>query len=304
MNSIDPLKENGGIVPVNEQLPAKAKPVNKFKLFSELARTADDLISARQQITTVHQELRRRKIGDPLPSVSEFELTDYEREQIARCKQLCEILDPESYYNEDGELERKVIKSRLALMLGATLSTSNNVPEVFSRQLLEHVTNVDELGYLALEGTCREIESNKKWSPAISDLLEVLGKQIELWRRRQSVPYNIEAAERELIADIEAHKPKLAAELAHKAEREASMKLSMAKGSVTHGERTLMEKQKAAREAAEAVQAASFELLERGAKLDAAEQEHAGAFAIAEQAVAALGKGKANNVIAHKVRLG
>ena len=59
-------------------------------------------------------------------------------------------------------------------------------PEIFVRALMDDVMALDP-SFVEMESTCRELRKTKKFMPSISEVIEELEKQQELWDRRSDV---------------------------------------------------------------------------------------------------------------------
>jgi hypothetical protein len=114
--------------------------------------------------------------------------------------------------------------------LVAIPSNAPATPEVYIKMLLEHVAAIDELNYLILESTCREIERKQKFVPAIPEVLEIIGEQQELWEKRQVAIAGIEERSRRIAEAIEKLKPKVKVAMAERAEKEAAFALQFVRG--------------------------------------------------------------------------
>lgn len=95
----DPTKGTN-IVPVDPpKLPAMKKPLNEWKAFRELEKDADLVLGWYEEIEGHGKALWAKDVykGDgDLPEKYELELDDEGLETVARCKEVIELLDPES----------------------------------------------------------------------------------------------------------------------------------------------------------------------------------------------------------------
>lgn len=199
-------------------LPAKRNEADKFRLFRELIEAADGVRQRFDNLADIHDALsRNRTPGNDLPHPGYYEFHELHANRLATARSLQQLLDPDDWYIGDGEavaLDRKVIKKRLAIMLGSVLTSGATTPAVFTQQLLNYVADVPYLKYLALESACREIETSEKWSPTIGAFLKVLEAHMEAWELRIYAMDDTERLSKQVAKLVEKLRPVVAAEKA------------------------------------------------------------------------------------------
>jgi hypothetical protein len=110
------------VAEVSQQPPAIKKPVNKFKLFITLNEEADDVLTHHRELMETAGKLRRciteleaareqKRLVDPamltaFANIGDVTLSEYSREQVARCREAMALLDPEDNYDDDGCLKK------------------------------------------------------------------------------------------------------------------------------------------------------------------------------------------------------
>jgi hypothetical protein len=226
---IDP-KDTNLLVPVDPaQVPTIKRPLNKWRKFRRLSELGDELIERCNTINDLARQIRKREPGQPLPDCGG--LNDYDRQRIAEFGQLLELLNPEDNYEEEDEddcvyLKRKVIRNRLALLIGSKHIGQPTTPEAYTTMLLEHVAGLDPFSYLALESACRGLETENKFLPDISEVVAAIQQHDELWYCRKHAFWIIERAAADLASLITKEQPRLEAELAFEKAQQARLKFT------------------------------------------------------------------------------
>ena len=146
-------------------------------------------------------------------------LNEIEIERLEKCRQAITLLDPAENYDDDGDFKKAVIGKRIAALLGAYPSGTPSTPEVYTKMLVEHVAINDELNWIILDCACREIERTQKFLPAISEILEIIDRQQELWRKRRVAISGIERRSRDVAEVLAKVRPKIDAAFAERAEK-------------------------------------------------------------------------------------
>jgi hypothetical protein len=121
-----------------------------------------------------------------------------------------------------------VIGKRIAALLGSYPSGTPSTPEVYTKMLVEHVAINDELNWIILDCACREIERTQKFLPAISEILEIIDQQQELWLKRQVAMRDIESRARDVAEVLAKVRPKIETALAVRVKKDAAVALANA----------------------------------------------------------------------------
>ena len=120
--------------------------------------------------------------------------------------------------------------------------------------LVEHVAINDGLNWIILDCACREIERTQKFLPAISEILEIIGEQQELWQKRQVAIRGIEGRVREVAEVLAKLRPKIEAALAERVKKEAAFALSNAWLELATAKKLAIQRQEEAAETARILQ--------------------------------------------------
>jgi hypothetical protein len=264
------------LVPVAEvSPPAIKKPVNKFKLFATLSEEADDLVTQHAELMQTERTLKKcitelkaareqNRLVDPailtdfakIIGGGDVTLDEYSSELVARCREAMEVLDPEDNYDDDGCLKKSIVAKRLSLLIGAFPMGAPATPEVYTKMLVEHIANDSEVTYLALESACREITTQQKFLPTISEVLEVLATHNSTWSSRHFAIHNIKRRACELADSIAEAKPKFDAEATAEKIRQAEMSLEHCRAQAVRAADDVKAKQQLAAKAAQQVELA------------------------------------------------
>lgn len=249
---VDPKKPSEVVGVDAPQVPAMPKPPSKWKKFRRLMNDLDEIRERHDDMADLMGDLRHRKSGEPPPDIRDAQLDDYDKQQIARCRQWLPDIDRVDYYEKGDEdegpiLKKKIISERLALMLGAVHIGGPQTPEAFLLLLLEHVYDA-EVSYLALESGCRQIEQTEKYVQAISEVLKVVKQDQEQWNKRKLALRGIDAISNNLQEQIREAQAKYESERAVKGLGEANWRLSNLHSRVKQDVEQIIEAQELARE--------------------------------------------------------
>jgi hypothetical protein len=141
------------------------------------------------------------------------------RELAARCRAGLKRFDRRPENSEDpdddeSELSQAYIAKRITVMVASFPNANPSSPEGYMQMLVEHVSAIEDLTEVELEGACREIVETQKFAPAISEVLEVINKHTDKWSTRRLAIRYVEqdlhqamkrAVEREQKEQKEAH---------------------------------------------------------------------------------------------------
>ncbi|MCD9110096.1 hypothetical protein [Bradyrhizobium japonicum] len=196
---------------MNQIVPAKQ--INLFQALNKLTRDADHIVGRHEHLQNLRRIVRQQKAalanGEVVSEIIDGEraaLSEYDETVLARWHELRDLVDPPENYEdgdqEEGDLHRNVVSVRLAALIGGFPNGAPGDPEVYTRQLLEHVCAVEGLNLLALDTACREIVATKKFVPTVSEVMEVLDKHLEKWWERLRTISWIAGTSREAIAEI------------------------------------------------------------------------------------------------------
>jgi chromosome segregation ATPase len=151
-------------------------------------------------------------------------------------------------------LKRNVISKRLALLVGSKHIGQPTTPEAYIGMLLEHVAGMEPFSYLALESACRELETEKKFLPDISEVVEAIRRHDDMWERRKGAFWSIKRAAADLANLIATEQPRVEVEQAEAREDHARRALNRALDVLGHQKREATSKQEAAANAAQEAQ--------------------------------------------------
>jgi hypothetical protein len=164
--------------------PAKRKPpllpTNlHFERFTELERAADDVLEGWERYTD-----EKNKPKDP----HRYFTNSRVYVAMQTCKELRTFFDDMlAAYVEDrgGEwiAKKSAVSGRIGLLIGSFPNGAPASPEVYARNLAEHI-NVNDPTPYALESACRTIEATCKFLPVLAEILPVLREQESRWDKR------------------------------------------------------------------------------------------------------------------------
>jgi hypothetical protein len=191
-----------GLTVVGDSANLPVVPMANFKSFSKFVRLADELVDSNERIWKARERIRTK--SDPFPTEQTFTLSDYIQSILAECRALWEEFNPERYYegeDEDYGLREDLIAARLAYTLGS-VKVTGGTPEAFSEMVLNHVADMEGLTWPALEGACRQVESECKFL-SIAEIKEAINEHIELWDKRSNSIRNLDEYAKWGLEDLE-----------------------------------------------------------------------------------------------------
>lgn len=205
--------------------------INKWKILDSLIVDADNIVERFDELDVQKKELLRHAVmierGEYPDAMTDPALNKFEIERLEKCRQAITLLDPDENYDDDG-FKKAVIGKRIAALLGSYPSGTPSTPEVYTKMLVEHVAINDELNWIILDCACREIERTQKFLPAISEILEIIDQQQELWLKRQVAMRDIESRARDVAEVLAKVRPKIEAALAVRVKKDAAVALANA----------------------------------------------------------------------------
>ena len=77
------------------------------------------------------------------------------------------------------------VAKMITVLMGSFPTAKIPEPEIFVRVLMDDVMALDP-SFVEMESTCRELRKTNKFMPSISEVIEELEKQQELWDRRRT----------------------------------------------------------------------------------------------------------------------
>ena len=202
-------------------------PMVNFKSFSKFVRMADKLVEKYENICKAQARIKTG--ADPIPTERDFTLGEYTTEILAECRALWEEFNPEHYYDgedEDWALREDLIGARLAYTLGS-VKVTGGTPEAFSEMVLNHVADIEDLTWPALEGACRQVEAECKFL-SISEIKEAINEHIELWDKRRDVIESLDTYAEWGLGKLKESRNKKLVEAAERAERGTRLTYEMA----------------------------------------------------------------------------
>jgi hypothetical protein len=118
------------------------------------------------------------------------------QKMVAKCKAGLEqfnrrenLDDPD---DDESDLSQAYIAKRITAMVASFPNANPSSPEGYMQMLVEHVSAIEGLSEVALEGACREIVVTQKFAPAISEVMEVVRKHVEQWCIRRWTIHSVE----------------------------------------------------------------------------------------------------------------
>jgi hypothetical protein len=99
---------------------------------------------------------------------------------------------PDSWRPEDSDHPvYSGVARMIAVLMGSFPTSKIPEPEIFVRVLMDDVMALDP-SFVEMESTCRELRKTKKFMPSVSEVIEELEEQKELWGRRSDVVWYLE----------------------------------------------------------------------------------------------------------------
>jgi hypothetical protein len=170
-----------GMLVRSPKLPAEKTATAAWRVFNEFVRDAEKL---REYVRDLNA-LRFEQSEDDYRWSGEIE------DEALHCQELAakvraglEQFDRADNY-EDGELKHSYVAKRLGVMIGSFPNANPHAPDAYARMLVEHVAAIEDLTDIALESACREIVETEKFAPAISEVVEMIGKHMDQWASRR-----------------------------------------------------------------------------------------------------------------------
>ena len=80
------------------------------------------------------------------------------------------------------------VAKMITILMGCFPTSKIPEPEIFVRALMDDVMALDP-SFVEMESTCRELRKTNKFMPTISEVIEKLEEQQELWVRRSDVMF-------------------------------------------------------------------------------------------------------------------
>ena len=262
------------IVPIN---PYPGHPLRALKQF---AADADELVDLFNELDDL-PDVVREKIKE-LESREQFDklfadakrtatLSEYTSDVQARCEAALQRFDPEAAYedaNPEANLKRSVIGERVAMLVGSFANASPGDPQVFVTAVIESICAVD-VSLPALDAAIWQLTGTKKFIPAVSEVLEIMNEQQEVWGKRLEAIWRIDHKSRRTLERIEALEIE-ALDVVKKAQRaakvravkQAQQKLKEAQRVLSDAEDSYCEANAALRDSEEAFEEAKRRVLE------------------------------------------
>ena len=111
---------------------------------------------------------------------------------------------PDSWLAKPEESNRPVyseVAKMITILMGTFPTSKIPEPEIFVRALMDDVMALDP-SFVEMESTCRELRKTNKFMPSISEVIEELEKQQELWDQRSDVVWFLEEWHEDLPKQI------------------------------------------------------------------------------------------------------
>jgi hypothetical protein len=166
-------------------LPAKAVKI-PYAAFDKYAELAKQLGKECRELHHALQNVYSHCPPDQL-TAGEQALDRYERFTRARIEKFynsAERFDPEGAYDDDGTITKATASIHVSMLVGSFPNANPSDPEVYVKMLIEEVMAFECLTVTYLELAFRSIRRSAKFLPTISEVLEELKKQEDLWDKR------------------------------------------------------------------------------------------------------------------------
>lgn len=113
------------------------------------------------------------------------------RELAEELKLDCEIFNPDDAYDDDYQLIEGRVRIHIAMLVGSIPNATPGNPEAYIGMMVEEVMTED-ISLPALELACSQIRRRVKFTPSISEVIEAIQEQAELWEPRLNAIHGCE----------------------------------------------------------------------------------------------------------------
>ena len=103
----------------------------------------------------------------------------------------CEIFNPDDAYDDDYQLIEGRVRIHIAMLVGSIPNATPGNPEAYIGMMVEEVMTED-ISLPALESACSQIRRRVKFTPSISEVIEAIQEQAELWEPRLNAIHGCE----------------------------------------------------------------------------------------------------------------
>lgn len=228
------------MITTKDKLPAPLKTAAVTKLapwptqekVKDLAADADRYYSLLEEVVKVSEKLSEANDYTRKQIIERAEMVQKRLERIShRFKDMQKEWDechPNSWLVKPEESNRPVyseVAKMITILMGSFPTAKIPEPEIFVRALMDDVMALDP-SFVEMESTCRELRKTNKFMPSISEVIEELEKQQELWDQRSDVVWFLEEWYEDLPKQIASAK---AAEEAILARKKAAEEAKLAK---------------------------------------------------------------------------
>lgn len=164
-----------------------------YQLMQELAERLE---------TATEEWARKPLIKEAQKLIERFEMTGARNGiKAGRLEKLWDACSPEDWWPEDSDTPAYgQVAKMITVLMGSFPTAKIPEPEIFVPTLLDDVMALAPR-FVELESTCRHLRKTKRFMPSISEVIETLEEQQELWNRRASTVW-IEEVYNELCAEI------------------------------------------------------------------------------------------------------
>ena len=218
------------MITTKDKLPAPLKTAAVTKLapwptqekVKDLAADADRYYSLLEEVVKVSEKLSEANDYTRKQIIERAEMVQKRLERIShRFKDMQKEWDechPNSWLVKPEESNRPVyseVAKMITILMGSFPTAKIPEPEIFVRALMDDVMALDP-SFVEMESTCRELRKTNKFMPSISEVIEELEKQQELWDQRSDVVWFLEEWYEDLPKQIASAKAAEEAILARK----------------------------------------------------------------------------------------
>lgn len=196
-------------------VPLQPHPIHPLRSLKQFAAKADSIArrDAQIEVDTLREKMEAttsREVIDQLIADAKRKvvLGENDKTLLAWCESAVKRFDPDDAYETDDDeryrLKPSVVAARIAVLVGAFPSGAPSDPAVYLKVMMEHVSSVETLSLPALDAAIWEAIGTLKFIPSVSELLVILKRQNEQWRRRLMAIQSIAEVSSWTLSEIEA----------------------------------------------------------------------------------------------------
>jgi hypothetical protein len=197
--------------------PPVVKNAQPYRAFDDYRKLAEQLSRASRNLSkalkSVYPHCPRDQITAAEEALAAFER--YDRKRIKMFDEQSCLFNPDSAYDEDGEILRPIVASHVAMLVGSFPNANPPDPKVYVKMLIDEVAVAQYVTVTTIEAAFRSIRRTSKFLPTVSEVLAEIKKQEDAWTDLNEEIIFAEERADDLKDKIEEEKERRAVEAAH-----------------------------------------------------------------------------------------